>query len=87
MHHPVDFARGVQGSVNVVRVGQITLDQAEGRVSAQPREIPFLDRARIEFVEVVEPGYPISAPDQALGQMRTDESGRAGDEDLHQEAQ
>jgi len=42
VHHPVDSARDVQGRGDVVRVGQITLDQAEARVSPQPREIPFL---------------------------------------------
>ena len=79
MHDGVDFARGLQGRINVERVGQIALDQAEGRVAAQSREIPFLDRARVEFVEVVEPGDPIPARDQALGQVRTDESGSTGD--------
>ena len=79
MHDGIDPARCVQGSLNVLRVSQIALDQAKGRVSAQPREIPFLDCARVEVVEVVEPSDPIPACDEALGQMRTDESGSAGD--------
>ena len=70
-----------------MRGGQITLDQAESRVSAKPREIPFLDRARIEPVEVVEPGDAIPARDKPFGQVRTDESGRTGDENVHQAPQ
>jgi len=60
---------------------------AGSRVSTKPRQIPFLYGARIEVVEVVKARDSIPACDQALGQVRTDESGRAGDKNVHQGSQ
>ena len=46
-------------------------------------EVPFLGRARIERIEIVDSGDIIAARGQSLTEVRPDESGRAGDQDTH----
>ena len=68
-----DQRRGVQ---------QVELVEAESGLSPCHGQIAFLDRARVERIEVVEPHDGIAPGQQPLHQMGADESRSPGDENL-----
>src|SRR5207248_2727808 len=64
-------------------IGQIQLDETEFRMRCQAREPRLLELDVVVLVEVVETDDLIAPRQEALRGMESDESGRAGDEDLH----
>src|SRR5213082_2951761 len=63
--------------------GAILLHEAKLRLRREAREARLLERDVVVLVEVVEAHHLVTARQQALGRVRADESGGAGDEDFH----
>ncbi len=82
MHHSLElFLREQRVHPGAVR--EVELDEAEPRVLAQDREPRFLQRRVVVVVEVVETDHLVAAIEEPAGDVKADEAGRAGDEDLH----
>ena len=81
MDDAVESFRGKQ-AVDRCAVGDVDLVEREVRVLEllQPRELQV---DVVVLVEVVEPDDVVAAREQALRDVHADETGGAGDEDLH----
>src|SRR5205823_3812217 len=67
-----------------VGIDQARLDETELRADPQTGEVPLLDLARIVVEEAVDPDHVVTAGDEHVGESRSDESGNAGDQCLHE---
>jgi hypothetical protein len=67
-----------------VGVLQPRLDEPKPRVLAQRREIAFLRRSRVVIDETVDADDFGAVGEETLGERRSDETGRAGDQSFHE---
>jgi hypothetical protein len=69
--------------VGLKRVGVEEVQLVEGEAAERTGrgQVPLLHLARVEGIEVIDPGHLVALTDQRLDQVRPDESGRTGDED------
>ena len=70
-------------SLHAGAVGQVELVETETRTPAEFGQPGLLQADVVVVVEVVESDHLIPPPQQQLGGVETNESGRAGDEDFH----
>jgi hypothetical protein len=82
VHDAVEFLAGEQRR-DAVAVRHVHLREAEVRVRREPREPVGLERRVVVVVQVVQADDLVAAREQDLAHVHADESGRAGDEDLH----
>lgn len=78
----IEFFRCEQCS-DARRIGQIELDEAEGRRWREAFEAIFFQRDIVIIIHVVDTDDALPAREQPQGKMMADESGDAGDEDFH----
>ena len=64
-------------------VAQIAFAERELRLAAQRAQVGLLHGARIKRVEVVEADHLVASRAEPLGEMGTDEPGRAGQKNEH----
>jgi hypothetical protein len=82
MDHPLrPLARHQRGQPS--GVGHVETLEAEGGVAAELRDAIELEPRRVVVVDVVDAEHFVTARQQPLADMHADESGCAGDEDLH----
>ena len=82
VHDPLEFFSGEQRR-HLIAVCQIQMDEPKRWARLQPREPRLFERNVVIVIEIVEPDDLIGAIEQALRGCRSDETGRAGDENFH----
>jgi hypothetical protein len=85
MHDPVDPPMRPQQPRHGVGVGQVQLVEGEGarrRIAGQRHQPRPLQRRIVVGIEVVEPDHRLAARQQGAAEMRADEAGRAGHQDM-----
>ncbi len=76
-------AAGGEGAVEDRRVEDVALDE---EAAGEAGEVRLLDAALVERVEVVEADHLVAAREEALGEVRADESSHSCDEEPHRGA-
>ena len=78
------FCRQMDDSLDAIErhgiAGDVGLDESKPGKRSQAGEIALFDVTRVERVEVVDPGHFVPTPYERLAQVRSDESGGAGDQ-------
>jgi hypothetical protein len=82
MHHPVDRLIAKQ-ALHPGPIGEIEPVKRKTRLRLQSGQPGLLEGDLVVVIEVVQPDDRLAARQQALGQMKTDETGRAGDQNRH----
>jgi hypothetical protein len=83
----MDHALGAKSGENRLQEGcveDVAPHQLEVRVRFRAFEVARLEPGVIEVVEVVQPEDLVAGGEQAVGEIRTDEAGGAGDENAHE---
>src|SRR5436189_1424989 len=71
---------GLRERALITNVTVDKLEVASARARPDLRQIPLLDLARIEQIEVVKPNVALAAPQHRRAHVRADEPRRAGDQ-------
>ena len=83
MHHMGRVGMGREEAAHQVKIGDVALDEGEGPDPRDVGEPVTLEGDRVIIIEVVDADDVVPLAQQALRQMRADEAGDAGDDDLH----
>jgi hypothetical protein len=68
------------------RVPNIALDELKARVRPRAREVPLLDRAIVERIQIVQSDHVLSVREEPFRDVRTNETCGSGDKNSHDAA-